>query len=1130
MAHVSDLIAVDIEEYLRSHERKGLLRFITCGSVDDGKSTLIGRLLYESKMLFEDQLAALEADSRKVGTQGGELDFALLVDGLSAEREQGITIDVAYRFFSTDKRKFIVADTPGHEQYTRNMITGASTAEVAVVMIDARKGVLTQTRRHSYLVSLIGIRKIVLAINKLDMVDYARGVFDRIEAEYRAFAAQIGLTDIVCIPMSALRGDNITSRSERTPWYEGPTLMGHLEDIDIGDDVQGGPFRMPVQWVNRPNLDFRGFSGRIVGGKVSPGDRLRVLPSGKESRVARVVTQGGDLDVAVAGQSITITLEDEIDISRGDVLSGVEAPASVADEFEADIVWMSEEPLEPGRPYLVKIGARSASATLSAPSYKVNVNTLERGAAASLGLNEIGVCGVVLDRPIAFDPYALNRDMGGFILIDRLSNRTVGAGLLRSGTLRSPALPWPALSIDAPARASLMGHKAAVLWFTGADHGAASALAGLVEKKLHALGKHAYLVPAGRPGAPDDPARVGEAARLVADAGLIALVALPGVGRAARDAERPATGGAAFLEVLLEGSSEGASHEAPRDPEIRVGPRASPIEAAEAVAARLAELGLLAPLPGRGQRPACRAGACDRASAAAEVPALEVRAEDGGVERRARRLGEEIARREQRCPLVHLHPEPVDQGRCLASRQRLGDAGRGAHGRREQLRRRHGAERVRGEIPPRATGPVDVLEAPVAIGRGHDADEAAHPVSPGARQIAQGQVAADHGALEPVAEHDVQGVRQLVGLDADEAALDAGDDAMEPLSGPRRALAAERGAGERRQVAEELGGAAGLHLDEQRLALVEAHAPGLAHGLVALLAWQVLLVERVARLVEHAEQAAQEVLGVVPRGDAHVVGDTTAERVLARVEPAVGKIEAELPHQRLGERALLRYREGSCRQGLEGPAGLVLERALEQRRQEALELREHRVDLVGPAVWLVLVEQGVVRAQAEPRRLRVGHLSRQRQHLCERRQQRREIVVPPRRSPAHLAGRHRLGAGLDERRGNGRLVIPLAAHLSHVRPLPAVEPWLVCGRSEELAHRRVGQELVPEHPEGRELIGPGLGAPVGHHRGSVPVEQAGRVAEQVQPAPALVQLGVGGHGRRWRGGCHRPTLAERCGQ
>jgi bifunctional enzyme CysN/CysC len=437
MAHTSDLIAQDINEYLLQHQHKSLLRFIACGSVDDGKSTLIGRLLYESQMVFDDHLAALEVDSKRVGTQGGELDFALLLDGLTAEREQGITIDVAYRFFSTEHRKFIVADTPGHEQYTRNMVTGASTAEVAVILVDARKGLLTQTRRHSFLVSLIGVPKIVLAVNKMDLVDYDQKVYDDIDADYRAFAAQIGLTDITAIPLSALRGDNITTLSESTPWYSGPTFMEHLENVPVGDLSHTLPMRLPVQWVNRPDLDFRGFAGTIVSGTVRPGQRIRVMPSGVESTVARIVTFDGDLEEAVAQQAVTITLADEVDASRGDVICDAQEPAAVADQFEAHVIWMDEQEMLPGRPYLLKIGARTVGAAIAAPKYRVDVNTLEHQAATTLGLNEIGVCNVALDRPIAFDPYAENRDTGGFIVIDRMTNNTVAAGLLNFGVPRT---------------------------------------------------------------------------------------------------------------------------------------------------------------------------------------------------------------------------------------------------------------------------------------------------------------------------------------------------------------------------------------------------------------------------------------------------------------------------------------------------------------------------------------------------------------------------------------------------------------------------------------------------------------------------------------------------------------------
>ena len=566
MAHQSDLIATDIGAYLKSHEHKSLLRFITCGSVDDGKSTLIGRLLYESKMLFEDQLAALEADSKKLGTQGGELDFALLVDGLAAEREQGITIDVAYRFFSTDRRKFIVADTPGHEQYTRNMVTGASTADVAVILVDARKGVLTQTRRHSYLASLIGIRSVVLAVNKLDMVGYAQDVFERIVEEYRAFAEPLGIAQFTAIPMSALRGDNITTASANTPWYGGPSLMEYLEGVEVdAETAQRRPFRMPVQWVNRPHLDFRGFSGRIVGGSVSPGDRLRVLPGGRQSTVTRIVTHDGDLSRAVAGQSVTLTLADEIDVSRGDVLAAADALPEVADQFEANLVWLSDEPMLPGRPYLMKIGARTVGLTLAAPKYKVNVNTLEHLAARTLELNEIGVCNLSLDQPVAFDPYAESRDTGGFIVIDRLTHNTVGAGMLHFALRRSHNIHWQAITVDKATRAALKGQKPAVLWFTGLSGAGKSTIANLVEKKLHALGRHTCLLDGDnvRHGLNKDLGfteadrvenirRVAEVARLMADAGLIALVSFISPFRAERQMARERVEPGEFCEIHVD--------------------------------------------------------------------------------------------------------------------------------------------------------------------------------------------------------------------------------------------------------------------------------------------------------------------------------------------------------------------------------------------------------------------------------------------------------------------------------------------------------------------------------------------------------------------------------------------------
>ncbi len=566
MAHVSDLIATDIEQYLKAHENKSLLRFITCGSVDDGKSTLIGRLLYESKMLFEDQLAAVEADSKKFGTQGDQIDFALLVDGLAAEREQGITIDVAYRFFSTDKRKFIVADTPGHEQYTRNMVTGASTADVAILMVDSRRGILTQTRRHSYLVKLLGIRHVLVAINKMDLVDYSEKTFNDIVDAYRDFAAQIGLENPTFIPLSAFKGDNITDPSAAMPWYHGTTLMGYLETVEIDDErMQRAPFRLPVQWVNRPNLDFRGFAGTIAGGVIRPGDRIRVQPSGRESTVARIVTRNGDLEQAVSGQSITLTLTDEIDISRGDVISTIDAPAETADQFETSLVWMHDEPLLPGRPYLLKIGTKTVTATITDIKYQVNVNTLEHMAAKTLELNAIGVCNLSLDRQIAFDAYQDNRDTGGFILIDRLSNNTVGAGLLHFALRRAHNIHLQHMDVDKTARASIKHQQGCVLWFTGLSGAGKSAIANLVEQKLHAQGHHTYLLDGDnvRHGLNKDLGftdadrvenirRVGEVARLMVDAGLIVLTAFISPFRAERSMARSLVEEGEFVEVFVD--------------------------------------------------------------------------------------------------------------------------------------------------------------------------------------------------------------------------------------------------------------------------------------------------------------------------------------------------------------------------------------------------------------------------------------------------------------------------------------------------------------------------------------------------------------------------------------------------
>lgn len=578
MAHVhDDLLENDIEAYLARHENKSMLRFITCGSVDDGKSTLIGRLLYDSHLIFEDQLAALEADSKRVGTQGEEIDFALLVDGLAAEREQGITIDVAYRFFSTERRKFIVADTPGHEQYTRNMVTGASTADVAVILVDARKGVLTQTRRHSYLVSLLGIRDVVVAVNKMDLVDWSPEIFATIEDEYADFATQIGLENVTCIPISALAGDNITKQSEHIDWYDGPTLLKVLETVEVTDHVVDGPFRLPVQWVNRPDHTFRGFSGRIVGGRVHPGDAIRVLPSGSTSTVDRVVTADGDMDDAVAGQSITVTLTDEIDISRGDVIAAGDSPPSVADQFETQIVWMSDEELLPGRPYLLKIGTRTVTATITRPKYVINVNTLEHTAAQTLGLNEIGVCNLSLDRPIPFDPYVENREMGGFILIDRFTNATVGAGMINFALRRADNIHWQSLAVDKTARSELNGQRPVMVWFTGLSGAGKSTIANLVERRLHQLGYRTYLLDGDnvRHGLNRDLGftdadrvenirRVAEVGALMVDAGLIVLSSFISPFEAERQMARELFDDGEFIEVFVDSGLETAETRDPK--------------------------------------------------------------------------------------------------------------------------------------------------------------------------------------------------------------------------------------------------------------------------------------------------------------------------------------------------------------------------------------------------------------------------------------------------------------------------------------------------------------------------------------------------------------------------------------
>jgi bifunctional enzyme CysN/CysC len=633
-----DLAVIDAA--IRAHVGKSLLRFNTCGSVDDGKSTLIGRLLYESKALFDDQLAALEADSKRVGTRPGELDYALLLDGLAAEREQGITIDVAYRFFSTERRNFIVADTPGHEQYTRNMVTGASTADLSVILIDARKGVLTQTRRHSFLVWLLGIRHVVLVVNKMDLVDYSQETFTAIETEYRKFASDLGLPKVTCIPVSAVKGDNIIHHTEATSWYTGPTLMGLLDTVEIDESrIREQPLRLPVQWVNRPNQDFRGFAGTIVAGKVRKGDPIRVQPSGRTSRVSRIVAFDGDLDEAVTGQSITLTLDDEIDISRGDLVVPSAAPAEIADQFEATIVWMNEAPLLRGRNYLMKIGTKTVTATVSPLKYKINVNTLEHTAAVKFDLNDIGVANLQLDRPIAFDPYDINRDTGGFILIDKVSNDTVGAGMLHFALRRAHNVQWQALDVNKAARSALKGQKPCVLWFTGLSGAGKSTIANLVDKKLHSLKRHTYLLDGDnvRHGMNKDLGftaadrvenirRISEMAKILIDAGLIVSTAFISPFRTERQMARALLGDGEFIEIFVDTPLNVAEqrdpkglykkarrgdlknftgidspYEAPEQPELRIDTTSlSPEDAADTIVAYLQQRGFLDFAPDEG--------------------------------------------------------------------------------------------------------------------------------------------------------------------------------------------------------------------------------------------------------------------------------------------------------------------------------------------------------------------------------------------------------------------------------------------------------------------------------------------------------------------------------------------------
>jgi bifunctional enzyme CysN/CysC len=554
-----------VATYLQQHERKSLLRFITCGSVDDGKSTLIGRLLHDTKLLLDDQLAALEADSLRHGTQNGEIDFALLVDGLAAEREQGITIDVAYRFFDTEKRKFIVADCPGHEQYTRNMATGASTADLAIVLVDARKGLLTQTRRHSYIVSLLGIRHVLLAVNKMDLVGYDQGVFDEIAAQYRELAGQLGIEHVTCIPLSALKGDNMLERSAATPWYAGPTLLGHLETVDVSRERRASGFRLPVQWVCRPNQDFRGFAGTVLAGPISVGDEVVVLPSSRRSRIKRIVTADGDLDRAIAGRPVTITLADEIDASRGDVLAAASDPPEVADQFATHLLWLGEQPLLPGRPYWLKIGARTVGATVTEIKHKIDVNTQEELAAKQLELNEVAYCNLYLDQPIPFEPYADNRTLGAYVLIDRQTNATVAAGTLAFSLRRAGNIHWQHVDVDKQARARIKHQRPRCVWFTGLSGSGKSTIANLVEKRLLALGQHTYILDGDnvRHGLNKDLGftdadrvenirRVAEVAKLMVDAGLIVLVSFISPFRAERRMARELFDEGEFVEVFVD--------------------------------------------------------------------------------------------------------------------------------------------------------------------------------------------------------------------------------------------------------------------------------------------------------------------------------------------------------------------------------------------------------------------------------------------------------------------------------------------------------------------------------------------------------------------------------------------------
>ena len=566
MAHVSELISTDIDSYLKSHEEKSLLRFITCGSVDDGKSTLIGRMLYESQMLFDDQLSALKHDSKKIGTQGNEIDFALLVDGLAAEREQGITIDVAYRFFSTDKRKYIVADTPGHEEYTRNMATGASTADVAIILIDAEQGVLTQTRRHSFIVSMVGVKKVLLAVNKLDLVNYSQEVYNQIVSDYSDFAENaLDLESITAVPISALLGDNVVEKSEKTPWYKGETIMQYLENIEVENQRKQTPFRMPVQWVNRPNSSFRGFTGQIASGETKVGDKIRLHPGGNESTIESIITWDGKLPKASAGQSVTITLNDEIDVSRGDIIATSTDPCGEADQFQSRILWMSDDAMIPGRQYILKSNTQSATLTLGRLKHRIDVNTLDHLPAKTLELNEIGVCNISLDKRIAFDSYENNQTMGGFIVIDRLSNNTVGMGLIDFALRRSENIHWQKMDVSKESRAEQKSQIPKLIWFTGLSGSGKSSIANILEKKLQSLGKHTITLDGDniRHGLNRDLGftsadrvenirRVGEVAKLMVNSGLICITSFISPFESERKMARSLVLENEFIEVFVD--------------------------------------------------------------------------------------------------------------------------------------------------------------------------------------------------------------------------------------------------------------------------------------------------------------------------------------------------------------------------------------------------------------------------------------------------------------------------------------------------------------------------------------------------------------------------------------------------